>query len=92
MTIVAKNLEKQQDEVGKAKNRSALKENVCVVRCYEAGRHGFWLHRYLVNCRTEKVVMDSSSIEVPTVPQLQRMRYAGKMSDGYPLTHVIQKS
>jgi hypothetical protein len=92
MTMVAKNLEKQQDEVGKAKNRFALKEDVCVVRCYEAGRHGFWLHRYLVNCKRKKVVMDSSSIEVPTVPQLQRLRYAGKMSHGYPPIHVIQKS
>ena len=32
--------------------------------CYEAGRDGFWLHRYLCNCGIENVVVDSSSIEV----------------------------
>jgi transposase len=32
--------------------------------CYEAGRDGFWLHRYLLNRGIQNVVVDSSSIEV----------------------------
>ncbi|MGH8611114.1 MAG: hypothetical protein ACREYF_03460 [Gammaproteobacteria bacterium] len=32
--------------------------------CYEAGRDGFWLHRYLVSSGIENVVLDSASIEV----------------------------
>jgi transposase len=32
--------------------------------CYEAGREGFWLHRYLVSRGIENLVVDSSSIEV----------------------------
>ena len=32
--------------------------------CYEAGREGFWLHRYLVAHRVVNYVVDSSSIEV----------------------------
>ena len=32
--------------------------------CYEAGRDGFWLHRYLVEAGVENLVVDSSSIQV----------------------------
>jgi transposase len=32
--------------------------------CYEAGREGFWLHRYLLSIGIENLVVDSSSIEV----------------------------
>lgn len=34
-----------------------------MVSCYEAGRDGFWLHRYLVSLGIENQVVDSSSIE-----------------------------
>ena len=32
--------------------------------CYEAGRDGFWLHRWLLDHGVANVVVDSSSIEV----------------------------
>jgi transposase len=32
--------------------------------CYEAGRDGFWLHRYLLSRGIHNVIVDSSSIEV----------------------------
>lgn len=35
-----------------------------VVSCYEAGRDGFWLHRWLVAEGIENRIIDSSSIEV----------------------------
>lgn len=35
-----------------------------VVSCYEAGRDGFWLHRWLVSEGIENLIIDSSSIEV----------------------------
>ncbi|MFQ5738573.1 MAG: hypothetical protein ACE5JX_06135 [Acidobacteriota bacterium] len=35
-----------------------------VVSCYEAGRDAFWVHRWLLSQGVEKVVIDSSSIEV----------------------------
>jgi transposase len=35
-----------------------------VVSCYEAGRDGFWLHRFLLSLGVENLVVDSSSIEV----------------------------
>ena len=35
-----------------------------VVSCYEAGRDGFWLHRWLASEGIENRILDSSSIEV----------------------------
>jgi transposase len=35
-----------------------------VVSCYEAGRDGFWLHRWLIAEGIENRILDSSSVEV----------------------------
>lgn len=51
-------------EIEMAKQHWRLAEGVRVVSCYEAGREGFWLHRWLVSERIENRVVDSSSIEV----------------------------
>jgi len=64
ITIDARNLEQLQEEIKKANKRLGLEEQVQVFSCYEAGRDGFWLHRYLLNCGIENVVVDSASIEV----------------------------
>jgi transposase len=53
-----------QQEIEGARRRFRLAENTRVVSCYEAGRDGFWLHRYLVEHGVENLVVDSSSIEV----------------------------
>ena len=50
--------------IEKAKKRCGLSGMVPVVSCYEAGRDGFWLHRWLVEHGVENLVVDSSSIEV----------------------------
>jgi transposase len=63
-TIVARNLEQLREEIQKAKSRFRLDNDVRIVSCYEAGRDGFWLHRYLLSHGIENVVVDSSSIEV----------------------------
>jgi len=63
-SIDARNLEQIQEEVGLAKERFKLKGDIKIVSCYEAGRDGFWLHRYLLSCGIENIVVDSSSIEV----------------------------
>ena len=52
------------NEIRQAKERFGLVEEAIVRSCYEAGRDGFWLHRYLVAEGIENVVVDSSSIEV----------------------------
>jgi len=64
VTIVARDLDGLQEEIGKAKKRFKVGEGVRILSGYEAGRDGFWLHRYLRSCGIENLVVDSSSIEV----------------------------
>jgi len=64
MSIDARNVEELQEEIKKAKLRFNLGDDVRIMSCYEAGRDGFWLHRYLLNYEIENIVVDSSSIEV----------------------------
>jgi transposase len=63
-TIPARDLEGLQRELKLAKTRFGLPETASVMSCYEAGRDGFWLHRYLVEAGVENLVVDSSSIQV----------------------------
>jgi transposase len=62
--IKARDLDALEEEVRRAKKRFDLPETTQVVSCYEAGRDGFWLHRYLVEQGIENLVVDSSSIQV----------------------------
>jgi transposase len=48
-----------------AKKRLGLPVAAAVRSCYEAGRDGFWPHRFLSELGVENLVVDSSSIEVP---------------------------
>jgi transposase len=63
-SIRARDLEGLQREIAKAKERFALAPDTPVVSCYEAGRDGFWLHRWLGRVGVANVVVDSASIEV----------------------------
>ena len=51
-------------EISKALERFGLPQDSRIVSCYEAGRDGFWLHRFLIHVGVENVVVDSASIEV----------------------------
>jgi transposase len=62
--IAAGDLVALQREILAAKARCGLPLTAPVVSCYEAGRDGFWLHRWLVAQDVTNVVVDSSSIEV----------------------------
>jgi len=57
-------LEALTREIELGKKRFGLIEEAPVKSCYEAGREGFWLHRYLLANGTENLVVDSASIEV----------------------------
>ncbi len=63
-SVVARDLRTLKIELAKAKKRFGLPEDAPVFSCYEAGRDGFWLHRYLAQLGVISVVVDSSSIEV----------------------------
>ena len=63
-TIRARDLAALEQEIAKAKKRFQLADAAPVVSCYEAGRDGFWLHRYLTARGLANVIVDSASIEV----------------------------
>ena len=63
-SIPARHQARLLHEVGQAKRRFGLPETAPVVSCYEAGREGFWLHRFLQAHGITNHVVDSSSIEV----------------------------
>lgn len=63
-TIDAADLNALQQEVKAAKERFGLSEDATVKSCYESGRDGFWIHRYLETVGIQNYVIDSSSIEV----------------------------
>src|SRR3989475_4333439 len=62
--MTARHHERILDEIAHAKRRLGLPETAPVVSCYEAGREGFWLHRFLQGHGITNHVVDSSSIEV----------------------------
>ena len=63
-TIPAGAMEKLLQEMRSAKERFALPQDAPVVSCYEAGRDGFWLHRWLETQGMANLVVDSASIEI----------------------------
>jgi transposase len=63
-TIAARDPKRLLDEVAHAKTRFGLPETAPVGRCDEAGRDGFWWHRFLQAQGITNHVGDSSSIKV----------------------------
>ena len=53
-----------KQEIVLAKQRFGLPADTPVLSCYEAGRDGFWLHRFLESEHITNLVVDSASIEV----------------------------
>jgi len=63
-TVTARDQKRVLDEIAQAKRRFGLPETAPVVSGYEAGREGFWLHRFLEAHGMTNHVVDSSAIEV----------------------------
>ena len=51
-------------EIADAKERFGLDDAVKVISCYEAGRDGFWIHRYLSSHGVNSFIIDPASVEV----------------------------
>jgi transposase len=62
--VTARDQKRVLDEIAQAKRRFDLPETAPVVSCYEAGREGFWLHRFLEAHSITNHVVDSSAIAV----------------------------
>jgi transposase len=63
-TISARDRVAVRRDIERAKQRFGLSADAPVKSCYEAGREGFWLHRWLVSEGIDNSVVDASSIEV----------------------------
>lgn len=86
-TVHARDLEALQREIRTAKKRFDVAEDAPVLSCYEAGRDGFWLHRYLNSIEVKNLVVDSSSIEVN---RKARRAKTDRMDVGKLLTMLIR--
>ncbi len=76
-----------ESEIRRAKERFGLPEDAPVVSCYEAGRDGFWLHRYLLSLKVQNVVVDSSSIQVDR----RKRRAKTDRLDGQQLLRMLMR-
>lgn len=76
-----------EEEIRLAKKRFGLPADTRVLSCYEAGRDGFWIHRYLVAQGIENLVVDAASIEVP---RRARRAKTDRMDVGKLLTMLIR--
>jgi transposase len=64
VTVTARDVEQVERAFLRAQDHFAMAEGCSTVSCYEAGRDGFWLHRYLQARGIDNVVVDSASLEV----------------------------
>jgi transposase len=62
--IPARATDRVLEEITRAQVRFKVPANAPTMSCYEAGREGFWLHRWLVAHAVSNHVIDSSSIQV----------------------------
>src|ERR1700682_6144312 len=59
-SIGGRNTQALMQEIAKAKKRFGVPDDAPVHSCYEAGRDGFWLHRFLESQGINNVVVDSA--------------------------------
>ena len=64
VTVAAGDRGKVVEQIERAKKALGLPDSAGVRSCYEAGREGFWVHRWLRSVGVDNAVVDSSSIEV----------------------------
>jgi len=64
VSVRARDLQGLLAQITQAKRRFGLPADAPVHSVYEAGRDGFWLHRFLQAHGVQNVVVDAASIEV----------------------------
>jgi len=86
-SIGARDTQALLQEIAKAKRRFGLADDAPVRSCYEAGRDGFWLHRFLESNGINNQVVGSSSIEVK---RQGRRRKTDRLDAGKLLSMLIR--
>lgn len=62
--VAAGAIDDLETSIAKARRDFGLSPDAPVYSCYEAGRDGFWLHRFLIGRGVGNAVVDSASVEV----------------------------
>ncbi|MEO5671553.1 MAG: IS110 family transposase [Ramlibacter sp.] len=70
-------------QIALAKDKLGLPPEAPVFSCYEAGRDGFWIHRWLLSIAVHNRVVDSASIEV-------QQRAKRVKTDGVDVTKLMK--
>lgn len=86
-SVAAGDLAALEREIEQARRRFGVAETAPLISCYEAGRDGFWLHRWLVSRGVQNVVVDSSSIEV----NRRSRRAKSDRLDAMKLLHLLMR-
>jgi transposase len=73
--------------IERARARFGLGKEAPVLCCYEAGRDGFWLHRFLVANGVGNHVVDAASIEVS---RRQRRAKTDRLDNGKLLSNLVR--
>ena len=87
VTIDANDRPRLLEEIQKAKDKFGLLASTQVMSCYEAGRDGFWIHRFLEEQGIINIVIDSSSIKVD---RKARRAKTDRLDAGKLLRQLIQ--
>jgi transposase len=85
-SIPARDTGRLLEAIGSGARRLGL-ESKPVASCYEAGRDGFWLHRFLTAHGIENLVVDSASIEV----NRRKRRAKSDRLDGEALLDLLHR-
>lgn len=85
-TIDAGDVKSFSSEMERAKKRFGLDGSAEVVSCFEAGRDGFWLHRFLEAEGFANVVVDPASV---SVNRRKRRRKTDRLDAAKLLNHLI---
>ena len=66
VAIAAGDLGRLSKGLSAARERFEMSPSAAVVSCYEAGRDGFWSHRYLESIAVDSIVVDAAEHRTPT--------------------------
>jgi transposase len=87
VTVSAGDREGVLKEIRRMRSKLGVSDSGAIHSCYEAGRDGFWIHRWLSSQGIENVVVDAASIEVP---QRARRRKTDRI-DAQQLLRLLQR-
>lgn len=88
-TVTAGDREEVKRQIEKAAKRFGLASGYRVSSCYEAGRAGFWVHRWLQTEGIENRVVDPSSLRVS---RRKRRAKTDRLDAGELLRNLLQVS